>query len=591
MPYFSSSRNTQETTMTEKELLEREALLEDILDALEDGDYEEAEDIADEAIELFPNEAFGYYYMGEAMFMQGDVEDAIDYYQRGVKRAPQNVTYRARLALMYAKIGEDNRAKQLYKSVLKLNDRHVDTLVALGVYAVNDGTYEIGLKYLNRAIDSAPDEVEAYRIRAILHANMDDYSAALADINKALEALPNDTELWLQKINLHDLTGDKKATIQAFEAWVVLDTDDANRYAKLGDFYERQQDYAAAETAYTQAIEKELYGDYAAIHSYLSRGWTRYYQDKLVEAKDDFNTVIDLDAQMTTAYLGLAETSVKAGHANAAQMQLDLGIDVVAQDAWVLYNKKGVLLAQDQNWDAAKAAFDALVQDEEEEIQAEGYFSLGKLYQMQDDLQAAYLAWKQAAERFHLEAEACIEEHCQVYVEADLQAQETALLEEMQDQFKANAASPVLKQFFGNFWGVDMKATKAKNKMFAQVPPNMEQQIMQLLENIALAITPNGLLVLNPNQDSVRMLYDIDSEENKLVQVHGVPLDGRTVRNFGLRQEGNYLVLNGIGEEDADIDLYLGAMTLADLPKPTQSKISELDKKGALKYLGDTFKL
>ena len=37
--------------MTEKELIEREELLEDILDALEDGDYEETEDLADEAIE------------------------------------------------------------------------------------------------------------------------------------------------------------------------------------------------------------------------------------------------------------------------------------------------------------------------------------------------------------------------------------------------------------------------------------------------------------------------------------------------------------------------------------------------------------
>ncbi len=38
--------------MINKDLLEREELLEDILDALEDGDYEEAEDLADEAIEL-----------------------------------------------------------------------------------------------------------------------------------------------------------------------------------------------------------------------------------------------------------------------------------------------------------------------------------------------------------------------------------------------------------------------------------------------------------------------------------------------------------------------------------------------------------
>ena len=44
--------------MTHKELLEREEMLEDILDALEDKEYDEVEDMADEAIESFPDEAF-----------------------------------------------------------------------------------------------------------------------------------------------------------------------------------------------------------------------------------------------------------------------------------------------------------------------------------------------------------------------------------------------------------------------------------------------------------------------------------------------------------------------------------------------------
>ena len=56
--------------MIDKDLLEREEMLEDILDALEDGDFDEVEDMADEAIEVFPEDAFGYFYMGEALFLQ-----------------------------------------------------------------------------------------------------------------------------------------------------------------------------------------------------------------------------------------------------------------------------------------------------------------------------------------------------------------------------------------------------------------------------------------------------------------------------------------------------------------------------------------
>ncbi|MFT5647163.1 MAG: tetratricopeptide (TPR) repeat protein, partial [Aureispira sp.] len=115
--------------MTEKELIEREELLEDVLDALEDGDYEEAEDLADEAIEAFPQEAFGYYYVGEAMFLQGDIEDAIEYYQQAIEKASDNPDYKARLALMHAKLNEEEKAKQIYKSILDIHGDHVDTLV------------------------------------------------------------------------------------------------------------------------------------------------------------------------------------------------------------------------------------------------------------------------------------------------------------------------------------------------------------------------------------------------------------------------------------------------------------------------------
>ena len=191
--------------MTEQELIEREELLEDILDALEDDDIEEVEDLADDAIEQFPEEAFGYFYLGEALFFQREYNEAVEQYQKAIELAADNPDYKARLGLMYSKLGRLDEAKQIYKTILEYNDSHVTSLVALGVLELNAYEADTALVLLNKALEIDPDYSEGYRIRALIHQKVDLYAEALADLESALLSFPTDSELWLQKISLHDL--------------------------------------------------------------------------------------------------------------------------------------------------------------------------------------------------------------------------------------------------------------------------------------------------------------------------------------------------------------------------------------------------
>lgn len=576
--------------MTEKELIEREELLEDILDALEDGDYEEAEDLADEAIEAFPQEAFGYYYVGEAMFLQGDIDDAIEYYQQAIEKAADNPDYKARLALMYAKLNEEEKAKQIYRSILETHDNHVDTLVAMGVYASNENAPKEALNYLDKALEVASDYDIAYRIRAIVHNSLGNYPEALEDIAKALESNPDDRELWLQKINLHDISGDTKATEQAFNDWINQDPKDADRYKNQAEFYAEQGNYEAAEAAYTQAIEKELYGDLAALNAILGRAWARLHQGNTAGAIEGFSRVIELDAKLVDSYIGIAEARVKEGSVDAAVTYLDLGLDIVLDDKWMLYNKKGVIYTQAENWEAAGAAFQGLLDMDDEEANAEGHFSMGKLYQAKGDLEAAFRSWRKASEIFHLEAEECIEKYCTPFLSVELKEKEQELLGEMEGTFKENKLSTVLKPIFNKFWKVDIKTTSSKNPMFAKMPAKMEKQIMGLLENICLGLDYKGVVVLNPGQDAVRMLYKIKNESTQTAIINGIPLNGTSEREFTLGVVGDHLTFRGFGDEGADIDLYLAPVDAGNLPKKAQEELKKLVDSGDLDLMSNEFK-
>jgi tetratricopeptide (TPR) repeat protein len=576
--------------MTEKELIEREELLEDILDALEDGDYEESEDLADEAIDAFPDEAFGYYYVGESMFLQGDVEDAIEYYQQAIEKAADNPDYKARLALMHAKLNEEEQAKQIYKSILDIHGDHVDSLVAMGVYASNENALEEALSYLDRALEVAPDYDVAYRIRAIVHTSLGNYSDALEDVEKALESNADDGELWLRKINLHSVSGNVGATEQAYKDWISQDVSDTDRHKKQAEFYAEQGNYKEAEAAYTQAIEREVYGEFAALNAILGRAWACLHQGNTAGAIEGFSRVIELDSKLVDSYIGIAEARVKDGSIDAAITYLDLGLDIVLDNKWMLYNKKGVIHAQEENWEAAGAAFQGLLDMDDEEANAEGHFSMGKLYQAKGDLEAAFRSWRKASDIFHLEAEECIEKYCTPFLSVELKEKEQELLGEMEGAFKTNKQSTILKPVFNKFWKVDVKTTSSKNPMFAKMPAKMEKQIMGLLENICLGLDYKGVLVLNPGQDSVRMLYKIKQEDKKTVVIDGIPLNGSIEREFKIETVGKHLTLRGFGDEGADIDLYMESVDKGSLPKNAQGELKKLADQGDLELMSDEFK-
>ena len=576
--------------MTEKELIEREELLEDILDALEDGDYEETEDLADEAIRAFPQEAFGYYYMAEALFFQAELDEAIYYYGLAVERAEDNPDYKARLALMHSKIGEDEKAKQIYKSIISQHDNHTASLVALGVYASNDGQPEEALEYLDQAVAAQADYEDAYRVRAIIHSTLGNDSEALEDLERALEQNPDDSQLWLQKINLLDNIGLVARAIQAFEDWIELAPTESHRHYAHAVYLVQWNKFEAAEVAYSKSIEHQQYGDYAALDAILGRAWVHLYQEKLEDAIKDFDRVIDLEPKQKEAYIGLADARYQQGELEIALNYLDIGLSAVLDEPWALLNKKGQLLLKANQHDAAQVAFEKMLAYDED-AQAEAYFSLGNLSHAKGDLEGAYNHWKKASAIFHLEAEQVIDLYCSEFVERDLRQKEVALLEDMQENFQENKQSPILQTLFGQYWVVDWRSTLVNNAMLKDMPTEFEKPFKSTLLKICFVLTPEGLLMVNPGQDSIRLVYSIQKEDKKQVAVEGIPLNGTMNRVFTFMPKGNLFAMKGFGDEDADIEVYLQSSRASNLSSAIQQELRKLQASGQLSYMGEDFKL
>ena len=92
--------------MAKDELLEKEILLEDFLDAFEEGQLEESEDIIDEYIELFADDAMGYYHMGQVQQVKGDWDEALYYLGKAVEMLPGQPQFMEEIANVHIELGD-----------------------------------------------------------------------------------------------------------------------------------------------------------------------------------------------------------------------------------------------------------------------------------------------------------------------------------------------------------------------------------------------------------------------------------------------------------------------------------------------------
>jgi tetratricopeptide (TPR) repeat protein len=288
--------------------------------------------------------------------------------------------------------------------------------------------------------------------------------------------------------------------------------------------------------------------------------------------------------------MGMAEAKSRQEDFDAAITFIDLGINVAIEDLWMLYDKKGEIYILSKDWDLAKAAYENNIAMPDDQSKSEGYFGLGNMYHQKGDLQNAYLAWKEADKYFHTYANEYIEQHCQEILAAEIEANAAELIIDMQADFATNRASKVLQPLLHQLWKVDMKTTAAQNPMFAEIPPEMEKQILGLMSNICIGIEAEGMFVLNPGQSGVRLVYKIKEETTTNVSIFGIPLNGTEERTFVLTPKGNHLIFNGFGSEGADIDLYMEPTSSKKLSKAAQEALFKAKQGGKLDFMGDNFK-
>lgn len=217
-------------------------------------DYDRAISYFTEALEIEPDSAATYTYLGYVFAKIGDTTNAIINYTIAIEKSPSNVEIVMQLALYYMEIERYENAIAQFREILEIDSLNSDALYRIGIcHSHLDDFYNAKI-FFARAVEVDPLNADAWFNLALMHIRKEALDEAIAPLRKTVEIEPEDAEAHsiLGSIYLH--REEFQSAVDAFTEAILHRPDDAmlyrNRavaYFGLGETEKQEEDMARAE--------------------------------------------------------------------------------------------------------------------------------------------------------------------------------------------------------------------------------------------------------------------------------------------------------------------------------------------------------
>jgi DNA-directed RNA polymerase subunit alpha len=145
-----------------------------------------------------------FFRRGKEAEAEGNVERAMDFYERSLGENPDNEIACFQLALLYDRRGEDSKAIELYERICTSEPVHLNALMNLAVLYEDNNMYDDAARCLQAVLGTNPNHFRAQLyLKDVLSARsmfVDD-SNSEAEKNAALEIPITDFELSVRSRN------------------------------------------------------------------------------------------------------------------------------------------------------------------------------------------------------------------------------------------------------------------------------------------------------------------------------------------------------------------------------------------------------
>ncbi|MDJ0592254.1 MAG: tetratricopeptide repeat protein [Pleurocapsa sp. MO_226.B13] len=256
------------------------------------------------------------FYKGDIKLESKQYQQAIDYYNNGLKKLPNTRGQVKNFEQVWLKKAKAQRQLNRYQEALQTCStalRHYQTpqlwnCKALTLYSL--GRYDSAVKAYDRAIEIAPENVWLWNNRGEAYTRLQQVSKATFDFQKAIELAPEKSFVpWNNLGKLHYQQRDYSEAITAYERALTVKPDYLPALIGLGNAQKSSRLYQQATESYDRALA--INPDYH--EAWYGKGAVAEYLRDYRQAKDHYQRASQLKPDWEAATNAIARVNRKLG--------------------------------------------------------------------------------------------------------------------------------------------------------------------------------------------------------------------------------------------------------------------------------------
>ncbi|MDM8519703.1 tetratricopeptide repeat protein [Anaerolineales bacterium HSG6] len=325
--------------------------------AYDAGNFSEAIELFDQAIELDDEFANAYNNRGLSYYELGESNQALADFNQAIKLAGDDSTPYNNRGIVYDDLGNYDQALTDYDQAIALDDSDPLFYNNRGVTHGNLGDYESALADFNVSLELDDAYALAYSNRGEIYYNLDDHVSALADYDTAIELDPELKRAYNDRGFIYYLLDEYDLALADFEQALEIDPEYVSAYYQRGLLYSTMEEYDLALADLDQAIEL----DPESAEVYYYRGFTYYQQDDYEKAIADFDEAIVRNELYDAAYYYRGLTHQHLENHEAAVVDLSQSIELDSSYADTYYYR-GLSYASLADSASARSDFETVIE-------------------------------------------------------------------------------------------------------------------------------------------------------------------------------------------------------------------------------------
>ena len=220
---------------------------------LQDGQYEKAAATARRSVELDHQLERAQYVLGTALHWTGDHEAAVKELRIAIQLEPKQLVAHVLLSRSLRALGRDDEATAALDEGLQWAQSPLALFRDIGFERLDDVELELTVAFLEKAIESAPDEAENYNVLSLVLARTGAHDEALQAVQTALELRPDAPHILDSLATVRLYRGELEAAAVAYRRAIDLDPDSGVYHYNLSVALGRMGSDAEAEDEKAEA--------------------------------------------------------------------------------------------------------------------------------------------------------------------------------------------------------------------------------------------------------------------------------------------------------------------------------------------------